>query len=259
MPGKITHVWGYKLLIVLIWLCVPASAWLLVRHDHLVFDEQSKAQRRDCDARADLLRRYTVALAQQGRLIDYIADPESRTQWQQRWRAQTDSLDREQQRLRQSVPTHYPATDYALGEMDRMLAEQRDLLEEAAMRRDMYNKSSAGILQLAQQLSDAQRTADYYRSIGAQGIYLLIMEDLAVVEEQFHRRETELNRMAGEVNNALGTAALRRDEILAKLDELPQILAEDEKLTYRENLLQRIRQFSLRVQLQRLLASQPVT
>ena len=159
---------------------------------------------------------------------------------------------REKQLLRQSSPTHYPRTDTKLLELEQQLTKQQQGIEDAALKRDMYIKSSSGILDLAQQIAAARGIAEYYRRMGAQSIYLLFMDDLAVLEDEYQRREEEMNRLSTSVSHAQMEAQIKHLQLVDQLGTLSKLMTEDESLTYEQELAQRFRGFDLREELRKL-------
>jgi hypothetical protein len=246
-------VWGARFLLVVIWLSVPLAALLMLRQDRQRYYTQSQLQRTDCLARTDLLRRYTFAMNDHAGTVESIVDPHTRTLWQRQWQDVLDAMQREQQKLRLAAPTHYPKTDAKLLELEHQLTQQQAAIEDAALKRDMYVKSGAGMLDLAQAIANARGIAEYYRRIGAQSIYLVIMDDLAVLEEEYQKREDEMNQRSADVHDAQIQAQLDHVQLVSQLDSLAKLMAEDESLTYEQQLARRLRNFNLREELRKLL------
>jgi hypothetical protein len=242
-----------RFLLLVIWLSVPLAGLIMLRQDRHRFYETSRLQRADCLARADVLRRYTLDIHSRAVTIDSIIDPQTRQRWQRQWRDLLEQMRREKQLLRQTAPTHYPRTDAKLLELEQLLTQQQQGIEDAALMRDMYIKSTSGIYDLAQEIAQVRGFAEYYRRLGSQSIYLVFMDDLAMLEEEYQRREDEMNRLAGEVHNAQIQAQLNNLQLIEQLDDLSKLMTEDESLTYEEELAQRFRTFSLREELRKLL------
>jgi hypothetical protein len=239
-------------MLLVIWLSVPLAGLLLLRQDRHSYYETSQLQRKDCLARVELLRRYTFDIHSHASTIDGILDTQTRRQWRRQWQDLLDRLQRERQLHRQTAPTHYPRTDAKLQELEQLLTKQQAGIENAALKRDMYIKSTGGIYDLAQDISRARGIAEYYRRIGAQSIYLVIMDDLAVLEDEFQQREDEMNRLSSEVHDAQIQAQLDHLKLIEQLDALPKLMTEDESLTYEQELARRFRSFNLREELRQL-------
>lgn len=226
----------------------------MLQEDRERFETTSRLQRADCSGRMELLRRYSMEMQRQAELIPQLEDPQSRQQWQRQWQDTLRLMERERQQLRLQPPTHYPTTDAKLQELEALLEHQQENTADAALKRDMFNKSTGGIYDLAQQIAYTRGIAEYYRRIGAQSIYLVIMDDLAILEDQYQRRISEINRLAAAVEAALVQARADTKQMLAQLDTVAERMAADEQLTYEQQLSQRFHAFDCREELRKLLA-----
>jgi hypothetical protein len=245
-----------KALIVLVWLCVPLTGYLLLRQDWQRYDAATRVQRADCLGRSEYLRRYSVELWRQAELVVSIEDTETRVTWQRAMQITEAEMEREGQGLRPVAPTYYPSTDATLLELDKLLTDEQAQIEDAMRRRDAYIKAGGGLLDLARDIDRARSTAQFYQRIGAQGIYLLLMEDLAQLEAQHDKRLSERNRLAQAGIDALDQARKDKDEILRRLDGLKDALAADEQGTYTQALLTRWQKFNLREEIKHIVLSQ---
>jgi hypothetical protein len=140
--------------------------------------------------------------------------------------------------------------------LEKLLADEQSQIEDAARRRDAYLKAGSGLVDLAREIDRARGTAQFYQRIGAQGIYLLLMEDLAQLEDQYDRQLSERNRLAQAGLYGLDQARLDRDEIMTSLDSIQDALAADEQGTYTQALQARWQKFNLREELKHLVLSQ---
>lgn len=225
----------------------------MLRADYDRYQESLVAQRADCLTRANYLRTHTAALARSATRVTYIDDTDSRIEWERTWRDRVRQKDREAQQLRLDEPTHYPKTDLALLALEAQLSEVQAAIEDAARYRDMHNKAGSGLLELAQDIAHAEGVARYYKRIGAEGIYLLIMEDLAMLESRYKDRLRERKRLSDDMNYSLARADRLDRDIRRELDHLDDHLQADEQRTYRQELKDRFGQFNLREELKGLL------
>ena len=242
-----------QFLLLVIWLVLPLAGLTMLKQDRHRFYEASRLQRADCLARAQLLRRYGMELNSRAGTIDGIVDPDTRRRWQRQWQDLLEQLRREKQLLRQTAPTHYPRTDAKLLELEQLLTQQQEGIEDAALKRDMYLKSTGGIYDLAQDIAHVRGFAEYYRRLGNQSIYLVFMDDLAMLEDEYQKRVDEMNRLSSSVHSALIQAELDRLQLAEQLDDIPKVMAQDESLTYEQELAQRFRSFNLREELRKLI------
>lgn len=242
-----------KAFIILVWLAVPASAYYFARVDYADYLSQSRIQRADCLGRADVLGRYTRLIGQRADSVAGIVDAESRAIWQSRWHQLERDLTEEQHLLRRDAPQHYPSTDAKLVELEQLLDSQLMAVESAVRERDAYNKAGGGLEDMLLEIKRAEGIADYYRSIGAQGIYELIRDDVRLLEKEYRERLRERAERNRDMEAALTDSKLYRDQILEGLEQIPGKLDADEQITYSRELQQRFNRFSLPYELSRLL------
>jgi hypothetical protein len=242
-----------KVLIVLLWLAVPVTGYYLARADYYDYLNQTRVQRADCLNRADVLGRYTRLIGQRASTITTIVDPNSRTYWQSRWRTLKRELSEEQLKLRRDPPVHYAGTDAQLTELEQLLESQREAVEEAVRERDAYNKAGGGLEEMLLEIKRAEGIADYYRSIGAQGIYELIRDDARTLQSEYRERVAERDQRNNKMVEKLAKAEECQSEIIEGLQSIESKLGEDEQTTYSNELRERFDSFSLPRELARVL------
>lgn len=244
---------GYKLLIMLVWLAIPAVGYFLARQDYAEYLSESRIQRADCEARVEVLRRYSRQMSMRASQIPGIVDAETRAAWQQQWNIVRRSLEDEQRGLRLDEPIHFPQTDAQLLALEQQLTSQEGAIERAARERDAYIKAGGGLEELAIELERAYGIAEYYRSIGALGIYQLIRADIRSWEADYERRLSERNSRARAVEEAVAEAGRLRDEIQHSVAGISGYMDADEQQTYQLTLQARLARFDLRSELQALI------
>jgi len=231
--------------ILLLWLAVPVSGYLFGRADYAAYLADSHQQRADCLKRADILGRYSRLIATRAALIPDIADSQSRAVWQSRWRQLQRELEDEQRHLRGSPPAHYPTADSQLSALEQLLSSEKTAVDAAVRERDAYNKAGGGLEDLLAEIQRTQGIAEYYRSIGAEGIYELIRDDARVLESEYRARTRERNERMQDLNVELKTVRDCRDEIQDGLLDIPALIKADEQTTYTAELRQRLASFNL--------------
>ncbi|GEM_PF-2592793 len=244
---------GYKLLIALIWLAVPVTGYFLARQDYEGYLTSSRIQRVDCEARVEVLRRYSRLMSMRASQIPGIVDAGTRSAWQQQWNIVQRGMEDEQRGLRLSEPIHYPQTDAQLLTLEQQLTSQESAIERAARERDAYIKAGGGLEELAIELERARGVAEYYRSIGAFGIYQLIRDDIRSWEQDYERRLMERNARARATESALDEATQLRDTIQRGVSGIDTYLDADQQLTYQAELQARLARFDLRAALEELI------
>ena len=244
---------GYKLLIVAIWLAVPVAGYWLARQDYDNYLSASRIQRADCEARVEVLRRYSRLMSMRATQIPGIVDAGTRIAWQQQWNIVRRGMEDEQRGLRQDEPIHFPQTDAQLLALEQQLTGQEGAIESAARERDAYIKAGGGLEELALELDRAYGVAEYYRSIGAIGIYQLIRDDIRNWEQNYERRLKERNGRARATEDALDEAGQLRDDIQQGVSGINDYLDADQQRTYQTELQARLELFDLRATLEELI------
>jgi len=234
-----------KAFILLLWLAVPASAYLFARADYASYITDSRLQRTDCLSRTDILGRYSRLIAERAAQIPSINDSQSRAVWQSRWRQLQRDLEDEQRHLRTNSLQHYPTASAELSQLEQRLNSQREAVDAAVRERDAYNKAGGGLENLLAEIQRTEGIAEYYRSIGAQGIYELIRDDARVLASEYRSRLRERNDRIQEMNIELQTVRDNRDEIQHRLLDIPELIKADEQTTYTAELQQRFDTFDL--------------
>jgi hypothetical protein len=234
---------GYKILITLLWLSVPAFTVYLARTDHDRYIVECARQRADCETRADVAGRYTSLFNQQaGTLLQTEAVMDYQA-WDFTWNALQRQYEVEQGLLRTITPTHYPRTDTKLIVLEGLLASQQEQIALAATRHQQYIKAERGLMDLSDTISEVEAAAEYYERIHAEGIYLLLMEDLAKLEDRFSQLMQNRRQLHTEASGALRQADEDSRGILREMKHLPDELTQDEQTTYLEALWLRLERF----------------
>jgi hypothetical protein len=230
-------------LIVLMWLCIPAAGLWLLRTDYDAFQQDSARQLEYCRTRSDHMLYFTNLMALHSRHVSDIEDATDRLRWERDWR------DLEQQESAASLAvgstalTLFPRTERVLNDVQASLTEMQRLIERAAQRQDAYNKAKQGLDAIAYRIYLAKGESDLYEAMGALGIYLMLQEKLALFEEQYKHQERLRNALLKEMELALADAERLKVDITRELGHLPDEIAADSQLTYREQLAQRFRSF----------------
>jgi len=226
---------------------------LFARADYTDYITDSRVQRADCLGRADVLGRYSRLIAERAEQIPSIVDAQSRAVWQSRWRQLQRELEEEQRRLRRSPPQHYPTADAELSELEQLLDSQQLAVDGAVRERDAFNKAGGGLEDLLAEIQRAEGIAEYYRSIGATGIYELIRDDARVLASEYRARTRERSERMRQLEAELATNRECRDEIQDRLLDVPTKITADEQTTYTAELQQRFDRFNLVAEFTRLL------
>jgi hypothetical protein len=248
--NTIVRAWGYKLLITLMWLAVPAATAYLARADYQRYTAEGAVQRADCEARADVLGRYTGLYARQAATVQQASDSFILEQWERELRDLERQHDVERRLLRSATPTHYPHTDAQLGLLEEQLADQLEQTTLAGTRQDQYLRAEDGLLAMSQAVAEVEAAAYYYERIGAEGIYLMLMEDLAKLEDRFRQLQQHRRQLNTECESALRDADALSRGIQRELKRLPDKLSQDEQTTYTEALYLRFERFNPWAELQ---------
>lgn len=235
--------WAYKLLIMLVWLAIPLTGYYLARADYQRYQVESAAQLADCQARADVAARYAVLLQQQGARILQVDSADDMREWEIAWRELERTLASEQKPLRPATPTHFPRTDAQLNEAEQLLNEQIDLIETARGRRGQYNRAQDTLSEMAATVAEVEAAAQYYRRIGAEGVYRLLMDDLDVLEDRFRQQQRYRQQLSRECNDALASAEEASRNAQRIIKHLDDQLSADEQTTYAEALRLRLKNF----------------
>jgi hypothetical protein len=242
-------VWQYRLVILLIWVSVPLSGWFMLRHDYELYKAACFAQREDSLKRSHLLSLYTRLMGAKANRVRYLNNVDDRREWEQDWRGLLRQRDNEGSALRPITPAYFPQTDQILLELEKDLSEQGDNIEQAVRSRGAIFQTEDGLQSLADDIRYQQGRAEFYRRRGAQGIYLLLEEGLAQLEDRYQRLIGERNRLVRETEEALAEADKLQRNIERELTHLNSALNQDEQRTYYEELVERYQQFDLRVAL----------
>jgi hypothetical protein len=235
--------WVYKLLITLTWLAVPLAGYYLARADYRRYQAESAVQLADCQARADVAARYAVLLQQQGARILQVDSADDMREWEIAWRELERALASGQKPLRPATPTHFPRTDAQLNEAEQLLETQMDLIETAQVRRGQYNRAQDTLSGMADTVAEVEAAAQYYKRIGAEGVYLLLMDDLAVLEDRFRQQQRYRQQLSRECSDALADAEDASRTAQRIIKHLDDQLAADEQTTYAEALRMRLKGF----------------
>jgi hypothetical protein len=247
---------GHKVTIVLIWLALPLAALLLLRADYERYERELDSQLRYATAYKDVLVRYSTLYDNRGREVLAITDPQSRINWEQRFREIGQQLDAERKTLGSSGLSHYPQTAALFARANEELAKQRDNLQDASRLQDAFSKSQGNVDELRAEAWDLYWQAEQYRQIGAAEIFYQIQDMLAQLESQISRRDRRRFELTNELTLAMNQANTHRAELRDLLATLPQELAKDQGRTYREDLAQRFRNFNLVQSVKQLITGQ---
>jgi len=236
---------GQKVTIVLIWLALPLVALLLLSADYARYERERAAQLKYAEAQKDLLLRYSMLYDNRGREVLAITDPQSRINWEERFREIGQQFEAEQHNLGSPGLSHYPQTAALFTKANDELAQQRDNLRDAGRLQDAFSKSQGNLDDLRQEAMDLYWQAEQYRQIGAIDIFIQIQDMLAQVEGQINRRDRRRFELTNDLTVAMSNANAHRSELHRLLASLPDELAKDKGRTYREDLSQRFHNFDL--------------
>jgi YesN/AraC family two-component response regulator len=245
-----------KAIVILAWLSVPVGGSIMLRSSYHEYITESKAQREDCLARAAVLSNYVSQSGHLANQVPLIESVDERHEWERSWSAMLRQRSIESQGLRAAEPMHYPSTDDELLEAERLFKDQMDEVKDAVWKRDAYIKSASGMFELGQQIANTKLTANYYKRIGAEGIYLRIQEDLARLEDTYSKRHRERYRLDREMSDLLTAADRKRRDVLRILRHLETQIAADERMTYKNRLRKHAGDFQLRQELEQLVTGE---
>jgi hypothetical protein len=254
-PGSSPFAW--QLLIVVIWLSVPVIAYQMLRADHerylLEFDRQFEA----CEDRRLHVLKFTELYQLRASGIRAIDGSSESLVWQREWSSTTNDAVSEAALLPDEKLNYYPSSEARLIELEDKLELQRHTIEEAARLREAYLKSVDGLTRIAERIDEAQMMADYYRRLGAESIYYLIMEDVAILESRYRDYRQNRQSMLNDSQEAMAESEQLNREIVLGLSEIQTLMASDADRSYNELLVERFRGFNLREELDRLIAGEP--
>lgn len=244
----------WKLVILLLWLSIPAGGYVLFRADYARYQRDCEAQRQECLTRGDIIARYSTYFERQARQIPAVDDRYSRFDWEREWERLQSALAQEYKGLRAVPPGYFPRSDAALIAAEQALKEQQQSAEQAAKQRRYAQDIRQGLAELEQSIYEVRAAAEYYRRAGSDTIYIYLQEELAQREDVYYARMREHDMFLDNSATALAKASrLGRDAQRATA-----LLAEELKLdaarTYREELRQRFVKFDLGQQLGLLLS-----
>jgi hypothetical protein len=235
--------YGYKFLIIAIWLMVPVAGAYLLRSDYEQYVRDGKVQRADSQTRADVLQRYAIQFTWYGQQSMVFLNNDDYRRWQRDWRDLVRQQENERNGLRRDTPEHYPNTDQLLNQLEATLADEKAQVELAATRSQQYVKSEDGLLSIQQSAAEMEAAAQYYKFIGAEGVYLLLMEDLGKLEDRFRQLQLQRKQLHDEAMQAQHQADDDCHTIQRDLPRLPEKLSQDLQTTYVEALMQRFWRF----------------
>jgi hypothetical protein len=174
--------------------------------------------------------------------------------WRRGWDSAVELEELEKLQLAGQRTTYYPHTTAKLQEVSEMLKQQRSATEEAARLREQYIESADSLSAIAERIDRARATAEYYRRLGAQAIYLLIMEDLAILEARYKDHRHSRQQTMSDSQQQLQLADSLNREIVRELNRLDNVISQDSKTSYSQMLIQRFQSFDLRQELDLLIS-----
>jgi hypothetical protein len=236
---------GQRVTIVLIWLALPLAALLLLRADYERYERERDDQLRYAQAEKDILHRYSELYDNRGREVLAITDPQSRINWEERFREIGLNMEAEEKNLGSPGLSHYPRTADLFQKASAELEQQRDNLRDAGRLQDAFSKSQGNLDDLRQEAMDLYYQGEQYRTIGAFDIFVQIQDMLAQIESQINRRDQRRFELTNQLTVAMSEANSHRSELTRLLASLPDELAKDQGRTYREDLAQRFQNFDL--------------
>ena len=248
---------GWMALIMLIWLCVPIAAFYMIKDDKLGYEEELSQQVLFCEERSRHLENYTD-LYQVAAATVLSIDTETELQmWQIEWDSIVAMEQEDFLRLSNARMSHYPHTTAKLQDLQILLDEQRNATEEGARLREQYINSAHSLESIAERIDRARATAEYYRRLGAQAIYMLIMEDLAVLEARYKDHRTSRMDLMSDSQEQLLLSDSLSMEIRREISHLDRVISQDTETSYAEMLVERFHDFDLRTELDTLITGRP--
>ncbi|MCH7472177.1 hypothetical protein IIA79_04415 [bacterium] len=244
---------GYKLLIALLWLSIPLSGLFMLRSDHSRYLQDSRAQAGSCWQLAEHLNEYTTLMGVMAGEVAGIEDIEARREWQGRWRGLMRERNNSAAAIGNPDLHYFPSTSNVLAQAQIWLKEQEAGIERAVRAKDEYIKLWRGLEELSSLIADLEGKAGYYKRMGAEGIYLLLEEELARHEERLLQRLRSGRRLSSEAESNLEQADRLMRDILRELSHLRDKITADEEKTYRQELELRFAQFDIRSEMKQLL------
>jgi hypothetical protein len=241
-----------KVLIVLIWCMVPVCAMLFLAEDYRRFSTETLRQEQYCVKFRRHLDEYATRYGQELGGIRKIDSPAQRDLWRSSWRRIKSEQQRELNALGASPVSRYPQAGSLLAEGSLALSALEQQVEAALQKREMFLKSGNGLVDLQQQIYYLDDVSQHYRTIWTYGIYLDLQERLAQLEDEFHQRRNTQTILEEESVAALEDARRQVQELHASLNALPALMTQDQRVSYRDDLRNRILAFDLRGQLRKL-------
>jgi hypothetical protein len=243
----------YRVLIVLVWLTVPVAALWLLRSDYERYQLESQRQLEYCRARSDHLLYFTNMMGKQAEEIRRMYQPEDRPKWEREWRDLEAQENQAAVRLGTVSLNLLPLSEQVLSHAQSELIAMKSHIETAAQRKDAFNKAGSGLDDVQERIFGLQGQAEWYRRVGALGIYLELQEAIARYEETLDRQLSARRQLDMEAGKALAEADNLQRSIQRELGHLPDKITEDRKQTYREQLARRMRSFDPRRELRELI------
>jgi hypothetical protein len=237
---------GFKAFIILVWMAVPISAAAMLHVDMQRYAQETQRQSELCRERRDQLSRSTAVLSRQALRLTNIGDGFELRDWRRDWNAAQHQVDKELPQLASSSLNHYAATATLLRAQEEKLDKLVKSTNKAGQDMDYYLRGQEVLLRLADDINQTRFQARFYRMLpNGRGIYLLLQEQLAMLENRYEAQDREQSRLADSMRATLGQIDKESRDIQHALERVADRMAEDQKLTYAESIRLRYQQFSV--------------
>jgi hypothetical protein len=238
---------GFKAMIVVVWLTVPASLGFWLHADREQYEAESLRQARLCKERADALSSNTAVMKRQALRLSDLSDGHVLRQWRRDWSAARRESERQLPKLASSALNHYPATATLLASQEDSLNKLIKTADSAAKDWDYFLRGREVLMGLAQDIDYTRYQARFYSMLpNGRGIYFALQEQLATLESRYQAQDSEQARLYERVRLAMADVDKQGREIQNGLGRLAERMSEDEKRTYAESVRMRYENFDLR-------------
>jgi hypothetical protein len=239
----------WKSFILLLWLAVPLCGYQFYRADYMYYQHACREQRRECNQRAEIIKRYSGYFTDRAGVISIWDDRYGARTWLREWRLLLDTMEQERQALPNTGLTYYPQAAAALAQAETALDEQRKAIEQAQRQQGFAQDLVDSMAELEQLIADTRAASEYYRHSNSDSVYMFLQEILAQREAAYYSRRREYDGFMDNVAKELANSRRCAGDVRRATAQLNSKFKLDEQRTYRQELRQRFAKFNLGEQL----------